>query len=430
MSAEVRFVDLSAAVFAPGCPGQALASAAAAFADTLPAQGPLLNLCSSRTAFATTLLAAGISRRPAVLSWSASATVIAEMLNAHPDAVVISDETTLSLPCKIWTPPRPASAGACRSLAFPASQRAVIAYTSGSTGTPTPYPKTWGALSGSAQRLAARVLEGLASAQILATVPPQHVFGLETSILIPLFSDACCLDERPLFPADIREALARMQAPRLLVTTPVHLRALLNSGVRLPPLARILSATAPLPLALAEQAEAQFGTEIIEIYGSTETGGMATRWPSRSALWQPVDGVHVAEDGATWQMHAPYHDEPCPLADHLVLHEGGAFELLGRQSDLIKVAGRRISAGDLTQRLLAIPGVEDAVIMPADTDDLTGRPAALVVAPGLSEREILDALAQRVDTVFLPRPLRRVAALPRNEMGKLPRQRLLELLGD
>ena len=56
------------------------------------------------------------------------------------------------------------------------------------------------------------------------------------------------------------------------------------------------------------------------------------------------------------------------------------------------------------------------------------RLAALVVAPGLDEAAVRAALRQAVDPVFLPRPLRLVASLPRNETGKLPRRALLDLL--
>src|SRR3546814_2723783 len=94
---------------------------------------------------------------------------------------------------------------------------------------------------------------------------------------------------------------------------------------------------------------------------------------------------------------------------------------------LLKVAGKRASLADLTQRLLAIPGVDDAVIFNA-ADGESARLAALVVAPGLSEAAIVDALATQIDAAFLPRPLRKVAQLPRNALGKLPRTLLLELL--
>jgi acyl-coenzyme A synthetase/AMP-(fatty) acid ligase len=97
---------------------------------------------------------------------------------------------------------------------------------------------------------------------------------------------------------------------------------------------------------------------------------------------------------------------------------------------MLEIAGKRASLGDLSRRLLAIPGVQDGVVFQLGDGDTLGvhRIAALAVAPGLDEHTILDALRRSIDPLFLPRPLRLVAALPRNETGKLPRTALLELL--
>ena len=97
---------------------------------------------------------------------------------------------------------------------------------------------------------------------------------------------------------------------------------------------------------------------------------------------------------------------------------------------MIEVAGKRASLADLTQRLLAVEGVRDAVLFQPQPDSVATirRLAALVVAPGCSAREISERLAASVDPAFLPRPLRIVDSLPRNELGKLPRELLLAML--
>ncbi|MGH8447534.1 MAG: AMP-binding protein, partial [Solimonas sp.] len=228
--------------------------------------------------------------------------------------------------------------------------------------------------------------------------------------------------------ADVVAALAAMPAPRLLVTTPVHLRALVAAQLAAPPVSRIISATAPLSPELAAAAEALFGAPVYEIYGCTEAGSLASRRTIAGDVWQLYAGSSIAarEDGAVLRgTHLP---EAVWLQDRVeVLDDGdGRFRLLGRSQDLLKVAGKRMSAADLTQKLLLIPGVEDGVIVPPDAT--RERPAALVVAPWLSEADILAALAASVDPVFLPRPLKRVARLPRNELGKLPQARIAALL--
>ncbi|TJY58299.1 acyl-CoA synthetase [Sinimarinibacterium sp. CAU 1509] len=408
-------------------------AAARQFAQQLPATGPIVNLCAARRSFALTLVAGAICGRPSLLPWSPSANVVRDVAAAHVAAVVVADETLPDLGAlQCCRAPDPGAitdnTGSAAPVTLDPAQVAVVAFTSGSTGAPQAHAKTWGTLAASSQRLAQRVLDGLVAAQLVATVPPQHVFGLETTILLPLFSDCACLDARPLFPADVRAALESVAAPRVLVTTPVHLRALLAADVQLPPLARIVSATAPLAPPLAAAAEARFAAPVLEIYGSTESGAIASRRTAEDTAWTPLPDVRFAsvEDGA--EVSAPYLPQPIRLSDRIECMADGRIRLLGRSADLIKVAGRRISAADLTQRLLAVPGVEDAIVIVPEPDQIDGRPAALVVAPDMDEAAILAALATQVDAVFLPRPLRKVAALPRNAVGKLPRSALLELL--
>jgi acyl-coenzyme A synthetase/AMP-(fatty) acid ligase len=251
------------------------------------------------------------------------------------------------------------------------------------------------------------------------------------SVLLPLLGAVGVHAGRPFFPADVAAALAEVPAPRVLVTTPVHLRALVESGVALPPLAALLSATAVMPTELAHAAERRFGAPLLEVFGSTETCAFAGRRLARDELWTLYPGVrlHPQPDGTG--IEAPQLDEPATLADLVTLHdEGRRFRLCGRHADLLEIAGKRASLGDLTRRLQAIPGVEDGVVLQLDEADAIGvrRIAALAVAPGLDEHAILDALRCAVDPVFLPRRLRLVDALPRNETGKLPRADLLALL--
>jgi acyl-coenzyme A synthetase/AMP-(fatty) acid ligase len=128
---------------------------------------------------------------------------------------------------------------------------------------------------------------------------------------------------------------------------------------------------------------------------------------------------------------APQLDAPIALADIVSLSDNGRrFRLRGRHADMLEIAGKRASLADLTRRLLAIPGVRDGVVLQLADGDALGvhRVAALAVAPGLDEQRILEALRDAIDPVFLPRPLRLVDALPRNDTGKLPRAALLELL--
>jgi acyl-coenzyme A synthetase/AMP-(fatty) acid ligase len=408
-----------------------------AVAATLPAARRALNLCEDRYHFLVGFCAVAICGQTNLLPHSRAPDVVADMLAGQPDSYALID-------CDAPAPPRshrlrlPAPP-ACGTPALPmidAGQCVAIGFTSGSTGAPQANAKHWGSFCASTARNV-ELLRGLCEAvapgavgNVVATVPPQHMYGMELSVLLPLLGPFAIDAGRPFFPAEVAATLAALPAPRVLVTTPVHLRALLRAGQPLPPLAGIVSATAPLPSALAGEAEAAFGAPLQELFGSTETCVIAHRRSARGEDWQLYDGVELRPQPDGTLVEAPWFAAPVPLQDLITLQPGRRFRLCGRNADLLEIAGKRASLGELTARLLALPGVEDAVVLQtqADQPGAVGRIAALVVAPGRSEAELLAALRRAIDPVFLPRPLRKVAALPRNETGKLPRAALLELL--
>jgi len=261
-------------------------------------------------------------------------------------------------------------------------------------------------------------------------VPAQHMYGFESSVLIALHGGAVLDAERPFFPADIVAALARVAAPRLLVTTPFHLKTVLDSGLALPPLALVVSATAPLSPQLAARAEQQLGAPLLEIYGCTEAGQVASRRTTAGAEWRTFDGVRLAGDGAAATVSGGHVPQPTVLADVLEVVDAETFRLLGRSNDLINVAGKRSSIGHLDFHLNSIEGVVDGAFwMPPERDgDAAGvvRLVAFVVAPGVARERIVAALRDRVDAAFVPRRIVHVDALPREATGKLTRARLGE----
>ncbi|MGA7951505.1 MAG: AMP-binding protein, partial [Thiobacillaceae bacterium] len=229
-------------------------------------------------------------------------------------------------------------------------------------------------------------------------------------------------------------ALSSLPRPRVLVTTPYHLRALLTDQATLPAVDRLLSATAPLSQDLANEAESRFGAPLHEIYGCTETGQLATRRTTAGAVWQTLPAVHLRREGQTLWAEGGHIDSPTGLTDVIELIGDGpvstTFLLHGRHADLVNIAGKRTSLAYLNHQLNAIPGVQDGVfLLPREeSTDSIGRLSALVVAPGLTPAGLTRALRERIDPVFLPRPLLFVDALPRNATGKLPSQITQELL--
>ena len=302
-----------------------------------------------------------------------------------------------------------------------------ISFTSGSTGESSPNFKYWRTLRESSRINTRYMVPGeLSAAALLATVPGQHMWGLETSILNVLFANLCISDAQPLFPKDIQNTLASLPEPRVLVSTPVHLRALIASGLGFQPVARVLCATAPLAPSLAKEVEALFQGELCEIYGCSEAGSMAFRYPSRQQAWQLFEGFSFVASAAGTEVHAEHLPEVVVLQDVVNTLENRQFELCGRQADMVEIAGKRGSLQEINQTLLAINGVVDGVVfIPEHDARRVPRLVAMVVTRGeLSAAQVAQAFRYKLDEAFVPRPIYLVNALPREESGKLSKKRL------
>ena len=410
-----------------------------ALAARLPEAGHAVNLCEDRYRFLVAFCAVALRGQANLLPPSRARAAIDDVRALHPDSYCIGDGDS----CGCDAPTAGDGAHFVRlpaelplldgpPLVLDEASPVAIGFTSGSTGMPAANAKTLrGFRIGAAQNRAA--LAHLCPAggrlRVVATVPPQHMYGIELSVVLPLLTDATVHRGRPFFPEDIARALREADGARLLVTTPVHLRTLLASGVALPPLAGIVTATAPLAPALAAEAEARFGCEVREMFGATETCILASRRSAREEAWTPFDGVRLQPRPDGTLVQARHLPQPVLLADLVEVGDDGRFLLRGRQADLLEIAGKRASLADLTRRLLEIPGVRDGAVFQLDAEHGgVRRIAAAYASDTLDEAAVLQALRCSVDPVFLPRPLRRVAALPRNDTGKLPRAALLQLV--
>ena len=399
------------------------------FAASLPAsRGFLVNLCEDRYLFLVAYCAAIARGWTNLLPPTRAQHVVDQVAGTHVGSFQCRDAAVVG-----------ALSGEPSDLAIPTEvggdHVAMIGFTSGSTGVPQAFPKQCWSLAGATARSSAAIRARLsgrfgdARPWIVATVPPQHMYGLEMSILLPALGDMAVHCDRPMFPQDVAGALADVPEPRVLVTTPVHLRVLSESGIRFPDTALIMSATAPLDAGEAASAERAFHSTLLEIFGSTETCALAQRRTAIDEPWHLRQGAKLepGEDGTV--VEAPWLPGPVNLQDVIELVSEGQFRLRGRNSDLVEVAGKRASLGDLTRRLSSVPGVIDAAVIQLDpVSSGVRRIAALAVAPGLTAPQVLARLRNLIDPVFLPRPLILVASIPRNELGKLPRQSVIDAL--
>ncbi|WP_027996152.1 AMP-binding protein [Simplicispira psychrophila] len=406
-----------------------------ALAARLPQTGHVFNLCKDRYWFSVALFAAISRGMVSLLQNSTASENMTALFSDFPDAVCLGEQTTpmlAQMPYVVVPHATLPAAGTDPEMPqIPCHQQIVRIFTSGSTGKPQGHSMSFGRMHHCAIAEAERLWDVAGGpCSVLGTVSPQHMFGLEATVLLPIFGGGQFSARQPFFPADVASALAEMPEPRLLVSTPFHLRKLMDAQISLPRVSAILSATAPLSQELAQEVEAQLNAPMVEIYGSTETGALATRRPAQDAEWTTYSGIALEQDqDQQTQAHAKHFDAPQTLNDAVELLSPTRFRLQGRNSDMINIVGKRNSLAFLNQLLLNLPGVKDGVFCTHDisTADETARLAAFIVAPTRTGTDILAALRQHVDPVFLPRPLVFVESLPRDANGKLPASALAAL---
>ena len=402
-------------------------------AALFPTGGCLLNMCSDRYRFSVGLAAAIVAGKISLLPSTHTPGVVRQIKAFAADVFCLTDSEHCAVDLPQLRYPV-VDVNQADTFAIPqidSQQRVAVVFTSGSTGTPLPHPKTWGALVGCVQAEALRLgLLRNTLCTVIGTVPPQHMYGFESTVLLAWHNGNALSHAQPFYPADICQALAAVPTPRVLVSSPVHLRALLDARLALPEITRVVSATAPLSVQLAQEVEARCNAPLIEIYGSTETGQIASRRPTQSAEWQLFPGIKWVVEGDCVRACGGHIETSVAMSDMIEPTADGHFLLHGRIADLVNIAGKRHSLTSLNHLLNSIPGVVDGVFfMPDETDpDHITRLAACVVAPSLDAPHLLAALREHIAPVFLPRPLLLVDALPRNSAGKLPRAALQSLL--
>ncbi len=384
-----------------------------ALAATLPNHRYVINLAGNRYQFLLGFCAAIAAGQCTLLPPNRQKATIAGIAAEYGDSYVFEEATV------------PPAAPVREVPEVPADRLVAMIFTSGSTGDSTAHPKYWRTLRDGAVANTECYGIGRERIYMLATVPPQHNWGLETSVLLPLIADIAVSSETPLFPQDIADALARLPEPRVIVSSPIHLESLLNSGIDAITIDLILSATAPLSQRLAGELETHFSARVNEVFGCTEAGSLASRATASESLWQVAAPFRFDVLDNRVRISADHLPEPVVLNDIIELVGDASFRWLGRDQDMINIAGKRGSLAHLNHRLAQIPGVVDGVIFLPGED--SKRLAALVVAPGLEPSAILDALKETIDPAFLPRPLYLVPTLPRQETGKLARKMVLDL---
>jgi 4-coumarate--CoA ligase (photoactive yellow protein activation family) len=313
--------------------------------------------------------------------------------------------------------------------------QAVKLFTSGSSGEPRIVTKSLANLLNEADAVASEF--EWPAGPVVATVPPQHLYGLTFSVLLPWVTGNAWVDEMPQYPRDIYQVFQR-SGGRIFISVPVQYQAMLACG-DVPRGIFCVSAAAKLPRSLAQQWQQRFGNAILEIYGSTETGVIGYRQKTSVETWQPFPQVKLSVERNLLKVQSPFMGDGTPAefltADRVALREGGRFLLLGRSDTIVKIAGKRVSLTFIEDSILSYPGIVEAAVIAVPAGGLVRDVAiwAVIVSKEdqlLSTRKLQSYLRSRLDGVEVPRRILVVDHLPRTPTGKLPRRSILELFED
>lgn len=310
----------------------------------------------------------------------------------------------------------------------------VYLFTGGSTGRPKIWTKTPTNLLAETDYLVRR-FKVSSRDRILATAPPNHIYGLLYAVLVPLLSGASVSRSTPVFPHEILNSLAAGKAT-ILVSLPVHYRSLKSQtyddhGLRL-----AFSSAGPLDPADGQAFSAATGAPLFEIYGSTETGGIASRCRHRGETdLIPFGPVQVEVSGARAAVSSAFLSPDLPrdhqgrfrLADRLEKTPQGSLRLKGRRDGIVKVGGKRVDLEMVREAIVTQAKVSDAVVFSLAGGAGRDTEIVAVVESPLSVQTLRERLQSTLEPTALPRRIKAVAKLPMLTTGKYDRQALHRL---
>ena len=307
-------------------------------------------------------------------------------------------------------------------------------FTGGSTGAPKIWSKTPGNIIDEARYICRR-FNLVATDIFLATVPPQHIYGLLFSIMVPLIASARILPDIYVLPRTIMAAAENFRAT-VLISVPPCYRALNEDFLRAHHLRLAFSSAGVLDSGDAADFYKKTGIGIHEIYGSTETGGIATRCHDNSGMaWSMFDPVEWQIVDDCLEVRSPFlspslmrnQDGFFVTADRAEQDEQGLFTLRGRVDNVVKIGGKRVDLQEIQEKIKKIEGVRDAaVILMTRTDGRRTDLSAFVVSD-LDPGELRQKMMGQVETYAVPRRFISVEKIPVTATGK-PDREAMELL--
>jgi acyl-coenzyme A synthetase/AMP-(fatty) acid ligase len=401
---------------------------------------PLLAVCTEdRAAIAAALLAALAGGPVLVFPPDISDPALAELKAATGVHLALADPAR-TLPegiCPVFPDPCGLpGAGADMSPPLPGGDDPLLRlYTGGSTGKPAVWSKTVRNIMAEAA-FHVRAHRVTPEDVVLATVPAYHIYGLLFSVAVPLLSGASVIDRTPGFPHEITETAGDSGAT-ILISVPAHYKALKGQMFGAHRLRLAFSSAGSLDGADEAAFRLAAGVPVMEVYGSTETGGIAFRCRAvGEEVFRPFEPIEAWMDRDELRVRSPFVSPEAGLDDRGLFlvqdrvdpRPDGSFVLLGRTDNIVKVAGNRVDLDRVRVVLKQAPGVRDAVVQARPVP--SGREFEIqALVEGTCDRAGLRAFfSGRLEPAAHPRRFRIVDRMPVTRAGKYDRCAIESLL--
>lgn len=395
-------------------------------------------LCAeSKAVIAAALLAVLFGAPPLVLPYAHSAHVLSEMHAATGFKLAITD-TQRELPQGVEPLPPESLAGCMPNPSHEKSmapgRELLRLFTGGSTGKPKIWSKTIKNLFSEALYLSNKYNISQ-NDRFVATVSPYHIYGLLFSVIIPFVSSAGVLDDICVFPNEIVSSIEK-NAATILAGVPMHYRILHGRSIPCSSLRMAFSSAGVLSERDGDEFYRQNGIGVVEIYGSTETGGVASRCrakgeagftPFENIDWKIIDGqLHVKSEFVSPEIKRE-PDGFFKTGDRVRPHGDSSFLLLGRSDAVIKVGGKRVDLEEIRDKLIKIPGVRDAFVISVPVNKGRENAIAAVVEGNPDKVHFRQALSDLLEPYAIPRSIKIVAEIPSTASGKYDRKAIEQM---
>ncbi|MBW2682081.1 MAG: acyl--CoA ligase [Deltaproteobacteria bacterium] len=398
-------------------------------------QGTAVCLAADSKAVMAAALLASLGGGPALLlPYAFSARALDKMHRETGFTTVISDlDREFPKGVEVICPQLTKTAEAPLNIHTSPRSELLKIFTGGSTGSPQIWLKTSGNIFSEGFYLAGRY-EIAEHDCILATIPPYHIYGLLFSIVLPLISSASVVDKVPSFPGEITRA-ARDNKVTILASVPAHYRALRDKKISL----RLAVSSAGMLDAKDNETFSRLNkTGIEEIYGSTETGGLATR--NRflgEKYFKPFTTIDWKIKNHRLAVRSPYISPDLPVDtkgfftanDRVEAEETDKFSLQGRIDAVTKVGGKRVDLEEISTLIKGEPGVDDCVALALpEKGGREHRIGVLVQGNTVEPKMVKKSLANALEPYAMPRRIKVVDRIPINKNGKYDWRTIAQLL--